>query len=99
MIPSSDNNNRTLREDEFADKVAKRIADSIKESDLNSFEGEVVIFLGFVDKNGNKRTKCIYGSQVTPSFKEKVCETAMDILLSDPDLRLFGNILDENFDI
>jgi hypothetical protein len=36
---------------------------------------------------------------VEPSFKEKVCDTAMDIILSDPDIRLFGNILDEDFDI
>ena len=99
MIPYSENNDRELNENKFADTVGRRISESIKTPDLNFVEGEVVIFLGFVDRKGSKKIKYVYGSQVEPSFKEKVCNTAMDIILSDPDIRLFGNILEEDIDI
>jgi len=99
MIPSSENHDRELKENEFADAVGRRISDSIKTPNLKFVEGEVVIFLGFVDRKGSKKIKYVYGSQVVPSFKEKVCNTAMDIILSDPDIRLLGNILQEDIDI
>ncbi len=99
MIPSSENNDRELKENKFADTVGRRISDSIKTLDLKFVDGEVVIFLGFVDRKGSKKIKYVYGSQVEPSFKEKVCDTAMDIILSDPDIRLFENFLEEDIDI
>ena len=98
MISSSENNDRTLKEKMLTDTVGKRISGSMKTPDLKFVEGEVVIFLGFVDRKGLKKIKYVYGSQVESSFKEKVCDTAMDIILSDPDIRLFENFLEEDID-
>jgi hypothetical protein len=99
MIPSSEDNDRKLNENKFADKVGRRLSGSIKTPELKFVEGEVVIFLGFVDRKGSKVMKYVYGSQVEPSFKEKVCDTAMDIILSDPDVRLFKDFPEEDIDI
>ena len=99
MIPSSENNDREIKENKFADTVGRKISGSIKTPDLKFVEGEVVIFLGFVDRKGSKKIKYVYGSQVEPSFKEKVCDTTMDIILSDPDVRLFENFPEEDTDI
>jgi hypothetical protein len=83
----------------LTDTVGRKISGSIKTPDLRFVKGEVVIFLGFVDGKGSRKIKYIYSLQMNPSLKEKVCETAVDVILRDPGIRLFENFLEEDIDI
>ena len=96
MKPSPENNDQSQIEHDFADRVGRVISYTMKLPGLEFTEGEVVIFLGFTDRKGLKKTKYFFGSQVNSTFKGKVFETAMDIILSDPNIGLPGEILDTN---
>ena len=70
MIPYSENNDRELKENKFADTVGRRISESIKTPDLNFVEGEVVIFLGFVDREDSKKITHEVADVLEPFLKK-----------------------------
>lgn len=71
MILSSENNDQELKENEFADTVGRRISGSIKTPDLKFVEGEVVIFLGFVDRKDSKKLNTFTAHKWNRLLKKK----------------------------
>jgi hypothetical protein len=67
----------------YADMVGNYLANTLQTRDQEFVKGEVYIFVGTRDKDGKRRIISIPGTNANSKFKEKVSETAMDILLQD----------------
>jgi hypothetical protein len=73
----------------YADMVGYFLANSLKTRNKEFIKGEVYIFVGTRDKNGKRGIISIPGTNANSKFKEKVSETAMDILLQDAGVDYF----------
>jgi hypothetical protein len=82
---------KPIHDRKYVDIVGNNLARSRESHKKNFNEGEVLIFLGYQDENGKKEVIYIPGTNANPQFKEKVCEAAMDLLISDSDISLFEN--------
>jgi len=72
----------------YLDMVGSYLANVYKSKDQKFITGEIAMFLGTRNKDGNKGIKYIFGTNENPDFKERVCEEAMNIMLSDESLNL-----------
>jgi len=72
----------------YLDMIGSYLANVYKSKDQKFIKGEIAVFLGARNKDGNKGIKHIYGTNANPDFKERVCEEAMNILLNDESIEL-----------
>jgi hypothetical protein len=68
--------------------VGKYLAEYHAPSDYQFDRGEVSIFIGIVDKKGQKKLLHISTSTVSAQFNENVCDEAMNILINDERITL-----------
>ena len=72
----------------YVDLVGKNLSDYLKTDKGKFIEGDVMVFIGYSDKKGRMQVKYFMGTKASSSFKEKLCEASLDILLNDAEIGL-----------
>jgi hypothetical protein len=72
----------------YVDLVGKNLSVYLKHEKGKFIDGEVIVFIGYHDKKGRLKIKYFPGTEVSSHFKEKLCETALDIVLNDAEIEL-----------
>lgn len=74
--------------DKYLNSVGEYLAEYHAPENYRFEKGEVAIFIGIVDKKGQKRLLNISASTVSAQFNENLCDEAMNILINDERITL-----------
>ena len=74
--------------DKYLNSVGKDLAEYLAPDDYHFDEGEVSIFIGIVNKKGQRQVLNISTSTVSAQFNENLCDEAMNILINDERISL-----------